>query len=134
MAEFNANWYKKFIESSNEKKLLVKKILDLLDGKPKNSCLEIGLGISPYFAKELTNLFNRYVIIERKIFNGEIPAGIKLIEADWENVEMDEKFDVIIASHVACYFRDKEKAVGKMLNSLNPNGRIFLVVNGTAKS
>ena len=76
MVEFNPNWYKKFIEKSNEKNLLVNKVLELLEGKPKNSCLEIGLGISPYFAKELSKLFNRYVIIEREVFNGEIPVFI----------------------------------------------------------
>jgi len=130
MVEFNPSWYKKFIEKSNEKNLLVKKISELLDGKPKNSCLEIGLGISPYFAKKLSKLFNRYVIIEREVFNGEIPKNVKIIKADWEDKKIDEKFDVIIASHVIYYFRNKKKALAKMLASLNKDGRIFFVVNG----
>ena len=132
MVEFNPNWYKKFIEKSNEKNLLVNKVLELLEGKPKNSCLEIGLGISPYFAKELSKLFNRYVIIEREVFNGEIPENVELIQANWEDKKIDEKFDVIVASHVIYYFRNKKKALEKMLASLDKDGRIFFVVNGSA--
>ena len=131
MVEFNPNWYQKFIEKSNEKNLLVNKVSELLDGKPKNSCLEIGLGISPYFAKELSKLFSRYVIIEREIFNGEIPKNVELIQTDWEDKKIDEKFDVIVASHVIYYFRNKKKALEKMLASLNKDGRIFFIVNGS---
>ena len=131
MVEFNPNWYKKFIEKSNEKNLLINKVSELLDGKPKNSCLEIGLVISPYFAKELSKLFNRYVIIEREVFNGEIPENVELIQANWEDKKIDKKFDVIVASHVIYYFRNKKKALEKMLASLNKDGRIFFVVNGS---
>ena len=39
--------------------------------------------------------------------------------------------DVIVASHVIYYFRNKKKALAKMLASLNKDGRIFFVVNGS---
>jgi SAM-dependent methyltransferase len=130
MVEFIVDWYKKFIESTNEKDLLVKKVSDLLEGKPKNSCLEVGLGISPYFAKRLSKIFKRYVILEKRIIKDKLPEGIELIQADWEKTELKNKFDVIIASHVIYYFKNKKEAIKKMLNSLNPDGRIFFVVNG----
>ena len=130
MVEFKLNWYQKFIESTNEKDLLVKKVSDLLEGKPKNSCLEIGLGISPYFAENLSKMFKRYLIVERRMFKEKLPKGVELIQGDWEQVELKKKFDVIIASHVIYYFKDKKKAVNKMLNSLNKGGRIYFVVNG----
>ncbi|MFA5048092.1 MAG: methyltransferase domain-containing protein [Patescibacteria group bacterium] len=130
MVEFNAVWYKKFIERSNEKDLLVNKISELLEGKPKGSCLEIGLGVSSYFAQKLSGLFKRYCIIEKEIFAGKIPENVELVQADWEDQEVDEKFDVIIASHVIYYFRNKKKALAKMFTSLNYDGRIIFVVNG----
>jgi len=128
--EFNIDWYKNFIENTNEKNLLVKKISDLLEGKPVNSCLEIGLGISPYFAEGLAKTFNRYLIIEKRKFKGNIPKGVEVINADWGKIGLKESFDVIIASHVIYYFEDKKKAIKKMLRSLNKKGRIFFVVNG----
>ena len=130
MVEFVINWYKKFIESTNEKDLLVKKVLDLLEGKLKNSCLEIGLGISPYFARELSKIFRRYAIVEKRLVKEKLPEGIELIQGDWEKVKLKEKFDVIIASHVVYYFKNRKEAIEKMLNSLNSGGRVFIIVNG----
>ena len=130
MVEFNLDWYKTFIEKTNEKDLLVMKISELLEGKLHNSCLEIGLGISPYFAEKLAKLFKRYLIIEKRLMKTTVPKNVKLINKDWEKTKLNEKFDVIIASHVIYYFKDKKKAVEKMFNSLNKNGRIFFVVNG----
>ena len=130
MVEFVLDWYKKFIESTNEKDLLVSKVSDLLEGKPKNSCLEIGLGISPYFAEKLSKLFKKYLIVERRLFKEKLPQGVELIQEDWENIRLNEKFDLIIASHVIYYFKDQKKAIEKMFDSLTENGRIFFVVNG----
>jgi len=130
MVKFNVNWYKQFIEKTNEKDLLVMKILGLLEGKPKNSCVEIGLGISPYFAEKLARLFKRYTIIEKRLFKKKMPKKVKLIPKDWEKIELKEKFDVIIASHVIYYFKNKKEAVKKMFDSLSNGGRIFFVVNG----
>lgn len=130
MVEFNISWYKKFMESTNEKDILVMKISNLLEGKPTESCLEIGLGVSPYFTKKLAKLFDKYIIVEKRLIKEKLPEDVKLINKDWEEIELDKKFDVIIASHVIYYFKDKKKAVEKMFNHLNKGGRIFFVVNG----
>ncbi len=123
-------WYERFLIGTNEKDLLVSKISSLLGGKPHNSCLEVGLGISPYFAMKLSKYFKEYVIVERRLLREELPKEIKLINQDWEELKIDEKFDVIIASHVIYYFKNKKKAIDKMFDSLNKDGRIFFVVNG----
>ncbi len=130
MVEFEINWYKKFIQSTNEKDLLVEKVSRLLEGKPKNSCLEIGLGTSPYFARKLSKIFKKYSIVEKRLVKARLPKEIELIRGDWEHIELKEKFDAIIASHVIYYFKNKKEAIEKMLKSLNPNGRIFIMVNG----
>lgn len=130
MVEFNPIWYKNFIQKTNEKNLLVDKISGLLEGKPHKSCLEIGLGLSPYFANRLSKLFKRYLIIEKELYKEKLPKGVNLIRDDWEKVNLNEKFDVIVASHVVYYFKNPKKSFKKMIDCLNKNGRIFFVVNG----
>ena len=130
MVQFNPIWYKNFIQHTNEKNLLVDKIGNLLEGKPKNSCLEIGLGLSPYFANRLSKLFKRYIIIEKELYKEKLPKGVKLIQNNWEKINLNEKFDVIIASHVMYYFKNPQKSFEKMISHLNKKGRVYLVVNG----
>jgi len=128
--EFREDWYRKFVSSTNEKDILIDKISDLLAGRKTTSCLEIGLGISPYFAQKLSSKFQRYFIIEKRIITEKIPEGVALINADFEYSEMTRKFDVIIASHVIYYFADNEKVIKKIFSLLNPGGTVFFVVNG----
>jgi SAM-dependent methyltransferase len=130
MVEFHEGWYNKFVSSTNEKDILLNKIFDLIDGYPTNACLEIGLGTSPHFAKNLSQRFKEYLIVEKRSVDHPLPKGVKLVNGDWEHLELNQKFDVIIASHVIYYFKDKKKAFEKMLNHLNDDGVIFFVVNG----
>jgi SAM-dependent methyltransferase len=127
---FVDEWYRTFISHSDEKDILVNKISDLIDRKKFHSCLEIGLGISPYFAEILGKHFNKYLIVEKRLYNHALPNKIGLINEDWETVKLNQKFDVIIASHVIYYFKDKKIAIQKMFKMLNPGGVIFFVVNG----
>jgi len=128
--KFIEQWYRNFVSHTNEKDVLVEKIADLADGRNFESCLEIGLGLSPYFAKILAPRFTRYLIVEKRIIKEDMPEGVELANQDWEKVSLDEKFDVIIASHVIYYFQDKKKAIDKMFKYLNTGGAIFFVING----
>lgn len=130
MVEFYEDWYKNLMSHSNEKDLLVTKIKDLLKGKVHNSCLEIGLGVYAYFAEKLSPLFERYIIVEKRPTNPILPKGVQILKGDWEDIEIEEEFDVILASHVIYYFSDIKVAVEKMFNKLKEGGRIYFVVNG----
>ncbi len=130
MVEFYEDWYKNLINHSNEKDLLVNKIKDLLKGKVDDSCLEIGLGVYAYFAENLSSLFNKYLIVEKRAVEATLPRGVHLINGDWESTKIEEKFDVILASHVIYYFKDTKAAVEKMFDSLKEGGRVYFVVNG----
>jgi len=130
MVEFNPEWYKNFLRHTNEKNVLVSEISDLLVGKPHDSCIEIGLGISPYFAEELSPHFNRYTMVEKRLVDIPLPEGVVLVNEDWESYEPSERSDVVVASHVVYYFQDKKRAVQKMFDVLNDDGRIFFVANG----
>ncbi len=126
---FIADWYDRLVSHTNEKMILPDAIQSLLP-TPHASCLEIGLGTSPFFASKLGSLFSRYVIVEKEVDLNAVPEGVEFIKTDWEAFETKECFDVIIASHVLYYFRDKKAAVEKMLAHLTENGRVFFVVNG----
>ncbi len=130
MVEFHEGWYNKFIHSTNEKNVLLDKISNLIEGHSTQACLEIGLGTSPHFAQKLSKKFKKYVIVEKRIVKSPLPKETELINDDWENIKLGKKFDVIIASHVIYYFKDKKKAFQKMLNHLDKEGIIFFVVNG----
>ncbi len=129
--KFVVEWYKNLVSHTDEKSVLVEKISNLLEGRGFDSCLEIGLGISPYFARILAPKFKEYIIVEKRLMKKEMPRGIKLINNDWEKVNLKlKKFDVIIASHVIYYFKNKKKSLDKILEHLNPDGFAFIVVNG----
>ncbi len=130
MIEFVVEWYKNLLEHSDEKDLLIEKISQILENYPNNSCLEIGLGISPYFAKKLSHKFKKYTIIEKRIIEEPLPKRVELINKDWEHAELNQKFDVVIASHVVYYFNNMKQAVQKILDSSNQGGIAIFVVNG----
>ncbi len=127
---FYKDWYANFISHSSEKGLLVQKIGDLLQGKSHESCLEIGLGTSAFFAENLSRYFGEYWIIEKEKFQGSLPANVKFIRGDFETIKLDKQFDVILASHVVYYFNDLSASIEKMIGLLKEGGRIYFVVNG----
>ena len=131
--DFHTDWYENFISNSNEKELISQRLQEQLKRMSKSKCLEIGVGTEPIFYNFLSKLVDQYDVIEREITDSIKNSSVNLIEGDWENIEVNEKYDVIICSHVLYYFRNKPKAIEKMLQCLNPNGKIFFVVNGNEK-
>jgi len=130
MVQFNPALFDSFIEKSNEKEVLVKGIKNLI-GEKKESCLEIGPGDFAFFYNSLSSLFSRYVVVEKESFSSFFPDNVFFIKSDWEDVELSEKFDVIIASHVFYYFNDKRGSLKKIISHLKEGGKAFIVVNGT---
>lgn len=127
--EFVESWYEKLVSRTNEKDVLPEAIRSLLVPKHFGSCLEIGLGTAPVFANRLADLFEKYIVVEKRPLSSTLFPRITLVTRDWESYG-SEKHDIIIASHVIYYFRDKKRAVEKILDSLVPGGRAFIVVNG----
>lgn len=128
--EFIESWYERLVSRTNEKYLLPEAIRSCLGSENFESCLEIGLGTSPVFANRLADLFKRYAVLEKRRTAMSLPPNASLVVGDWESWEERGRYDVILASHVVYYFRDKYKAIQKMIESLTPNGRLFIVVNG----
>jgi len=126
---FIEDWYDRLVSKTNEKTVLPDAIRSLMDG-PVSSCLEIGLGTTPFFANQLHDLFETYTILEKQTEALVLPANVTLIKGDWEEFDAPRKYDVILASHVMYYFNNKQVAIDKMIDSLTPDGRLFIVVNG----
>ena len=127
---FNQEWYDKLISKTDEKGLLLSKFKELLSDKGYKSCLEIGMGSSPYFAEKLHVLFEDYTIIEKEKYSGTLPKNVKIIQKKWEDTKISKKYDVIIASHVVYYFDNNKEAIKKMIDSLTEKGILIIVVNG----
>ena len=130
MVTFNKEWYKNLIAHTNEKDVLISQVSKIITNNPHESCLDIGLGVYPFFAEAFSSMFKRYIIVEKEDIKTNLPKGVELIKNDWESVSLDEKFDIIIASHVVYYFKNKKSAIEKMFLHLNEGGRIIFVVNG----
>jgi len=130
MVEFNAEWYGRLVKNTDEKAVLVSRMSDLIGDGPYKSCLEIGLGISPYFATVLADRFGKYSIVERRHVDIKMPNNVELINNDWEQSDIGFKPDIIIASLVIYYFENKKAAIEKMFDSLDDNGKVYFVVNG----
>ena len=131
MVDFNPEWYNRFVTRTDEKDRLIEKIQALVKDKEGGSCLEIGLGTAPYFAARLSPQFGRYVIVEREPIDKQLPRGVELAHADWEQYRPPETFDVVLASHVVYYFKNKKTAMEKVLAVLSPGGKTIFVVNDT---
>lgn len=130
MVTFNKEWYKNLIAHTNEKDVLISQISKIITNNPHESCLDIGLGVYPFFAETFSSMFKRYVIVEKEDIETNLPKGVDLIKKDWESVILNERFDIIIASHVIYYFKNKKMAIEKMVSHLKEGGRIIFVVNG----
>jgi len=128
--DFNEEWYNNLISKSDEKNLLVDKFKEVLAAGKFYSCLEIGLGTTTHFSDALAGLFKKYTIVEKEKITTSLQKNVNLLTADWETLILPLKYDVILASHVIYYFKDKQAAVKKMFDSLNPGGWIIFVVNG----
>ena len=128
--EFNDIWYNNLIENSNEKKVLSNFFKEFISNNKFESCLEIGLGTTTHFLDQLSSLFDTYTIVEKEEVKLKLPKKVELINDDFEHARFTKKYNLIIASHVIYYFKDKESAIKKMRNLLNENGKIIFIVNG----
>jgi SAM-dependent methyltransferase len=130
MVEFNSNWYDALFNNSNEKKLISLKISELHKNQNHNSFLEIGMGTAPFFAKNLSELFHEYWIVEKHSFLAPLPVNVKYIQDDFENINLEKKFDGILLSHVVYYFSNLDETINKTMALLEDGGVVYFVVNG----
>lgn len=120
-----------FLKNTDEKTVIKKFIKQNIPLNKGYIFLDIGGG-SGFLAKEISKKVKRTVLIEPNKFFCEKLSNdkkIKVINKKWEDVELKEKFDFILAAYVVTYFPKKEinSLIKKMYNLLSPGGCILIL-------
>ena len=127
--KFYEQWYEKLVRSSDEKKLVADKLVELCKDISHEGLLEVGMGTAPYFAERLHQLFSDYWIVEKQPRICDFPRNVQFFQEDYEVCRIERTFDVILLSHVVYYFNDLKEVIQKTLNLLKKGGRAYFVVN-----
>lgn len=124
--------FKEFKNVTQEEAKIVKKIKKNAEIKNTTTILDIG-GNDGTISKKLQPNTKNITLIDIDEFDSK--SGVKFIKSAWENAEIKEKFDIVIASHVWGHFgysRTQQKAFIKAINSKKQGGKLFLCYNSNA--
>jgi len=119
-----------FLSHTNEKKVIEQILKKTINLNRVRSVLDIGGGnglIADFFARHNLDILviepnkNFVSILRRK--------GFRVIETKWENTEIKENFDLIIAAYVVTNFPSYQisKLLNKMLSCLNEGGYLVIL-------
>lgn len=120
-----------FLKNTDEK-IVIKEFIEKNIPLDKDAnFLDIGGG-SGFLAREISKKVKRTVLIEpNKFFCEKLLNNnkIEIINEKWEDVELKEGFDFILAAYVVTYFPKKEinSLIKKMYNLLSPGGCILIL-------
>lgn len=125
-------WHDIYTDSSNEKEKVVNKLLKVIEGiKEKGSFLDIGASsgdltflIAPHFVSSTVVEPNNAV--KSKYENSKI----KFINETFQDAVLEEKFDLILCSHVFWLVKKEEQInfVRKMYQHLRPGGKFVNIM------
>ncbi|MFO0718506.1 MAG: class I SAM-dependent methyltransferase [Candidatus Paceibacterota bacterium] len=121
--------FSRFKEISREEETIINLIRQNILVNENCKILDIGSNrgaISHALQKNTNNI----TLIDVEDF--DIKTGARFFKGKWEDLNLDEKFDVILASHIWGHFhyeKTTRKSFEKALNSLTPKGKIILCYN-----
>jgi SAM-dependent methyltransferase len=124
--------FENFINHSNENEKVEEQILSLLNEVKPQNMLNIGAGFDTLSQLKLfPDSIKDITIVEKNTsyVSSYVDEKTTVIHSDFEKWSSTEKFDVILASHVLFYLKDKKKAVEQVLSHLNEGGRAIFVLN-----
>jgi len=131
----NNNVYKKsfdlFLKSTDEKTIIEKFIKKNILLSKSTKILDIGGGDGS-LVKKISDDVKKTVLIEPNKYFYENFSGnkkIDVINKKWEDVNLREKFDFILAAYVVTYFskEELENLIEKMYKLLSKNGSILIL-------
>lgn len=124
--------FENFISHSDEKSKVENEILNVLSEKSPRSILNVGSGFdnlskSENFPSSVENI----TLVEKNTSYVQSYDNLNLnvIQTDFEQWDSEEKFDIVIVSHVFYYFKDKQKSLNKIMSLLNDGGVAIFVVH-----
>ena len=119
----NGGDFKFFVNHSDEK---VQQIA-LLNRKIMGTLLDVGAGEGT-ITRALQPMFERVEVVEEKkeYCDSLEKCGIICHNCRFEDFETNNRYSVILASHLLTYLADKDKAIEKMYKLLKVGGRLYL--------
>jgi len=121
--------YKKFKDTIKEEEEIISRINENLKINESSKILDIG-GNNGKISQSVQRNSNNITIIDIKEINLESEA--KYIQNEWERVNLKDKFDIILASHVwGCLGHKKSQkySFDKMINYLEQDGKLVICYN-----
>ncbi len=118
-----------FLSHTDEKRVIKEVLEQKVDMHAVKSCLDIGGG-NGFLTQSLGDKDKILVVEPNKNFVETLrEKGFRCICAKWENVNLEERFDLILGAYVSTYFpknRLKEMII-KMKHHLSSDGRLVLL-------
>ena len=129
--KFEKDWYLNLIKNGNEKIIIAEFIKRNLMQSRIGNFLEVGMGTNPIFAALLSSEVKDYLIVEKEeVGDCKLPENVRLLTDDFEKIQLNNMFDLILLSHVIYYFQDLKASIRKVLSHLTKTGKAVFVVNG----
>lgn len=119
-------------------KIMGDKLMDTVKNNSPKRILEIGSGTG-YVTKRLVKLYPNAIIdaielapgmIEEAKLNDEL-NDVNFICGDIEEIDVENKYDLIISNATFQWFNDLKGTIDKLLNALNENGSLVFSTFGT---
>ncbi len=118
-----------FLSHTDEKKVIREILEQKVDMHAVKSCLDIGGG-NGFLTQSLGDK-NKILVVEpnRNFVETLREKGFRCICAKWENVNLEERFDLILGAYVSTYFPKSrlEEMISKMRHHLTIDGRLVLL-------
>ncbi len=121
--------YKKFKETIREEAKIISLIKENIYIDKNSKILDIG-GNNGKISHGIQSKTENITIVDIKEIR--INSKAKFIKNEWEKVNLKEKFDIILASHVLGYLgheKSLDYSFNKMLDYLKPEGKLILCYN-----
>jgi ubiquinone/menaquinone biosynthesis C-methylase UbiE len=124
-----------FFKFSNEKNVLTREIVRIIEPKKSYSVLDIGCG-EGYVLRQIHKKVKHCTALDpdkkmletlKKHLGGK--PNIFFVNKRLEDFEITEKFDVTLSSHTLSFFNNKQQAINKMLDCTRKDGRLILVLH-----
>ena len=117
-------------------KQMAKNLISMIDSnKPYESILEIGCG-SGFLTKECTNQLKyvKYtandIIKECEKYILKYDSNIKFLYGDFQNLNLQEEYDLIVSNAVFQWFKSPDKILNKLSRHLSSKGVIAITSFG----
>jgi len=126
-----------FFRFSNEKTILVREIVRIMQPQKSYSVIDIGCG-EGYVIREIHKKVKKCValdpdpemldILKQKIEN----SNVFFVPKRFEDYESNEKFDITLTSHTLSFFKNKWNAIKKMLYYTKKGGKAIIVLHSNS--